>query len=136
MRVGVPSYREGTGNRQTELNPQPSGQSDPQIPPPQPARRRNQPGIISKGFLNGSATSLPQPPYPRAARAVRAAGTVSVQVTVDEDGNVISASAAGGHPLLRQAAVGAARRAKFRPTLLSGQPVKVTGIIVYTFTAQ
>lgn len=94
------------------------------------------PKIINKGVVNGSAVSLPAPPYPPAARAVRADGIVSVRVTIDEDGNVISATAVGGHPLLQQAAVTAARKARFRPTLLSGTPVKVTGIITYNFVAQ
>jgi hypothetical protein len=49
---------------------------------------------------------------------------------------VISASAVSGHPLLRQAAEQAARESKFSPTMLSGQPVKVTGIVVYNFIAQ
>ena len=121
----------------------PTTEEEPPPPPPKPTptpkpepTKAPVPKIISKGVVNGSAISLPKPPYPPAAKAVRAAGTVSVQVTIDENGNVISASAAGGHPLLQQAAVGAARQAKFRPTLLSGTPVKVTGIITYNFVAQ
>lgn len=100
------------------------------------SNRRAPPKTISGGVLNGKAISLPQPPYPPAARAVKASGAVSVQVTVDEDGNVESASAMSGHPLLRAAAVQAARQAKFRPTLLSGQPVKVTGVVTYNFSLQ
>jgi protein TonB len=83
--------------------------------------------------LNGKATSLPKPAYPPAARAVRASGAVSVQVLIDENGNVVSASAVSGHALLKAAAVQAARGAKFSPTKLSGQPVKVSGIITYNF---
>ena len=91
------------------------------------------PKTISGGVVNGKATNLVKPPYPAAARAVRAAGAVNVQVTIDENGNVISASAVSGHPLLRAAAVSAARSSKFSPTMLSGQAVKVTGVIVYNF---
>ena len=91
------------------------------------------PKTISGGVVNGKATNLVKPPYPAAARAVRAAGAVNVQVTIDESGNVISASAVSGHPLLRAAAVQAARSSKFSPTMLSGQAVKVTGVIVYNF---
>ncbi len=91
------------------------------------------PKQISGGVINGKATSLPKPPYPPAARAVRASGTVTVQVLVDESGNVVSASAISGHPLLRAAAASAARGAKFNPTLLSGQPVKVSGVLTYNF---
>jgi len=91
--------------------------------------------MISGGILNGKAISLPHPEYPQAAAAVRASGAVSVQVTIDENGNVISAAAASGHPLLRAAAESAAREAKFSPTLLSGNPVKVSGILTYNFAA-
>lgn len=90
----------------------------------------------SLGVINGKARSLPTPPYPPAARAVRAGGDVNVQVTIDEAGNVISARAVSGHALLRQSAESAARSAKFTPTLLSNQAVKVTGIIVYKFAMQ
>ncbi len=102
-------------------------------PPPPPPKPKPVPKQISGGVLNGKATSLPKPPYPPAARAVRASGAVSVQVLIDESGDVISATAVSGHPLLRAAAVAAARGAKFSPTQLSGQPVKVSGVITYNF---
>ncbi len=92
------------------------------------------PKTISGGVLNGKAQNLPIPEFPAAAKAVRASGAVNIKVTIDEDGSVSEASAVSGHPLLRQAAVNAARQAKFAPTQLSGYPVKVTGIIVYNFT--
>lgn len=88
---------------------------------------------ISGGVLNGKAISLPKPAYPAAARAERARGTVNVQVTIDEQGNVVSASAISGHELLRSAAVEAAKKSKFSPTMLEGVPVMVTGVIVYNF---
>lgn len=90
---------------------------------------------ISGGVLNGKAISLPKPAYPPIAKAAKAAGTVVVQVVVDERGNVISAHAVSGNPILRTAAVEAARGAKFSPTKISGQPVKMTGVITYNFVA-
>lgn len=93
------------------------------------------PKTLSGGIVNGKAYSLPQPVYPAEALAVRAAGSVVVQVLIDEGGNVISATAVSGHPLLRAAAVEAAKEAKFAPTRLSGQPVKVAGVITYNFVA-
>ena len=93
----------------------------------------NVPQKISGGVLNGKANSLPSPAYPAAARAVKASGTVNVQVTIDENGDVVSASAVSGHPLLRRAAEQAAREAKFAPTMLQGVPVSVTGIVIYNF---
>lgn len=91
---------------------------------------------ISKGVINGTATNLPKPIYPPAAKQVRASGAVHVQVLIDEKGSVVSAAAVSGHALLRAAAVQAAKSAKFTPTQLSNQPVKVTGVIVYNFVAQ
>jgi protein TonB len=104
-------------------------------PPPPPPVKKEVPKQISGGVLNGKAISLPKPAYPPAAKAVRASGSVSVQVLIDENGSVVSASAVSGHPLLRAAAVGAARSARFSPTKLSGQPVKVSGVITYNFVA-
>lgn len=104
-------------------------------PPPAPAPTPPR-APISGGVLNGKAISLPKPAYPPIARQAHAAGTVVVQVVIDENGNVISARAVSGHPLLQAVAVGAARQARFSPTKLSGQPVKVTGVITYNFVAQ
>jgi protein TonB len=105
-------------------------------PPPPPEEKPKPRAPISGGVLNGKAISLPKPSYPPIARAAHAAGTVVVQVLIDENGSVVSASAVSGHPLLINAAVSAARQARFSPTKLSGQPVKVTGVIQYNFVAQ
>jgi len=105
---------------------------DEEAPPPR-ATPKPVPKMISGGVLNGKATSLPKPAYPPAARAVHAQGACSVQVVISETGSVISASAVSCHPLLKAAAEGAARGAHFSPTLLSGQPVKVSGVITYNF---
>jgi protein TonB len=124
--------------------PTPAPQSSPTIMdvPPTPAVGTSPTSVpveenvrtISGGVLNGKAVSLPQPDYPPAAKAVHASGTVNVQVAVNTSGGVESATAVSGHPLLRAAAVAAARQAKFSPTLLAGKPVKVTGVVTYKFT--
>jgi TonB family protein len=89
---------------------------------------------VSGGVLNGAALALPPPSYPDAARRMRQTGLVQVEVVVDENGKVISARALSGPASLRDVAVEAAHRARFSPTKLSGQPVKVTGQINYNFT--
>jgi TonB family protein len=91
---------------------------------------------ISGGLLNSKAISLPKPAYPPIAKQAHASGTVVVRVLVDEKGNVVSARAMSGHPLLRAASEAAARGAKFSPTKANGKPVKVLGIIKYDFTAE
>jgi len=109
---------------------------EPEPPPPTPTPRPKPTAPISQGVLNGKAISKPQPPYPPIAKAARASGTVVVAIIVDESGRVTSAHATSGHPLLQQAAVSAAYQARFTPTLLSGQPVKVSGFITYNFVLQ
>lgn len=91
---------------------------------------------VSGGVLNGKAVNLPAPDYPDFAKRSRISGVVSVEVVIDESGKVISAKASSGPGMLQGAAVNAALRAKFSPTLLSGQPVKVTGFINYNFALQ
>ena len=103
------------------------------VPEPPPAIKTVPKAPKSGGVVNGKATYLPKPPYPAPAKAVGAEGIVNVQVTIDEKGNVISSKAVSGHPLLRGAAEAAASRARFSTTLLTGVPVKVTGIIVFNF---
>lgn len=93
----------------------------------------NQKPVVSGGVIEGKAISKPAPPYPPIAKTARAQGTVVVQITVDEEGKVISAKATSGHPLLRASAESAARQARFTPTLVAGKPVKVTGTISYNF---
>jgi outer membrane biosynthesis protein TonB len=88
---------------------------------------------VSLGVINGKASNLPKPAFTAAAKAVGANGAVSVQVSIDENGNVTSVKAVSGHPLLRAASENAAKNAKFTQTFLSGQPVKVTGVIIYNF---
>jgi TonB family protein len=88
---------------------------------------------ISGGVLNGKAISLPKPDYPADARAAGIDGVVVVQVTVDEQGNVVDARPVSGPLQLQQSASAAALLARFSPTLLMGEPVRVTGVIVYNF---
>ena len=93
-------------------------------------------GLLHAGVLNGMAISLPKPPYPAIAISAHVSGSVRVSVLIDENGNVISATAVSGHPSLRAAAVEAARGARFGPTLHGGKPVKVSGILVYNFVGK
>lgn len=97
------------------------------------AKAETGPNTVSGGVLNGKAKSMPAPEYPPAAKAVSASGAVSVQITIDEEGKVVSATAVSGHPLLRSAAQTAALEAKFSPTFLAGNPVKVSGVLTYNF---
>lgn len=107
-----------------------------EAPPPPPPKPTPPKAPISGGVLNGKAIRLVQPPYPAIARSAHASGQVKIQIVIDENGNVISATPVSGHPLLQGAAAAAARQSKFTPTKLSGMPVKVSGVIIYNFVAQ
>lgn len=140
---GVPNGR-GTGTGPGSPNgngtvASNTGEKDVEPPPvmekkPVVEEKKQTPPVVRSSLLNGKATSLPKPAYPAPAIAVNAGGEVSVQVLLDENGNVISAQAVSGHPMLKQSAVQAARNAKFSPTILNGQKVRVTGLIVYKFS--
>lgn len=115
------------------VQPQMNGQGNSAKPKPTPQPTPQPKTVVSGGVLNGKAISKPQPAYPPIAKAAKASGTVTVKVLVNEDGEVVSARAVGGHPLLQQASVDAAYQAKFAPTIVSGQKVKVSGVLTYNF---
>jgi protein TonB len=119
----------GTGGRQVVQPPQVVIPDQPP-PPPDPPKP---PPVISKGVITSQAISLPRPVYPEIAKRMRIQGSVNVQVLVDVDGRVISAKAVSGSPFLIPEAQKAALQARFSPTLLSKQPVKVSGVITYNF---
>jgi protein TonB len=122
---GVPG---GTGNT-------PAVDIDTPPPPPAATPKPEPPKVlkVSIGVLQGKIISLPKPNYPPIAKQLRLQGQISVQVLIDEHGRVVSAKALGGHQILVNAAEASATQARFSPTLLSNQPVKVSGVIIYNF---
>lgn len=111
--------------------PQPSPQGDATRTP-----ATNQPAAepAEVGSLVGRAAQTVAPTYPQTARAARVSGRVTVFLLVDERGNVEAVRRSEGPELLRRAAEDAARRWKFRPTVINGQPARVTGSIQFNFT--
>ena len=107
-----------------------------EIPPPPLEVKKPAPQILHKKVINGEAVELPKPPYPVLAKVNRIQGAVSVQVLIDENGKVISAHAVSGNVFLTAEAVRAAYRARFSPTKIGDQPVKVSGTITYNFVLQ
>ena len=128
--AGTPSGPAPPGSGRVVVPPAQVTLPDQPPPPPDPPKP---PRTISKGVITGLAISLPKPNYPPMARQIRLQGQVSVQVLVDEFGKVVSAKALSGHPLLTVEAQRAAMQARFAPTKLNDQPVKVSGVITYNF---
>ncbi len=114
----------------TEVYPPP-----PPVPSAAPDAPPAPPKIVRKsgGVLAGSAIKRANPSYPQEAQDAKVTGAVVVEITVNEEGNVVSARAVSGHPLLRDAAVEAARQWQFTPTQLQGEAVKVVGTLTFNF---
>ena len=115
----------GTGNTPVQIDTPP--------PPPAPNPTPSVPRILKISVvLNSKAISLPKPIYPQLAKQTGIQGVVSVQVLIDETGEVVQAKGTG-HPLLVPEAQKAAMQARFSPTIVTDQPVKVSGVITYNF---
>jgi TonB family protein len=132
----------------TEIGDAPPGSEKPEPPkleskPNTPSQTQTRPSETSGqsegvaptegGILNSKALELPAPKYPAEARRVHEFGEVQVKVLVDETGKVISAEAIFGPDSLRQAAVDAAKLARFAPRVVDGITVRVSGILTYDF---
>ena len=113
---------------------EPAVKTENTSPPVEPVKTT--PKTIISNMIASQAVSLPKPDYPIIAKQARVQGPVNVQILVDENGKVISAHAVKGNGMLLRAAEDAARRARFTPTLLNSQPVKVQGVITYNFMLQ
>ena len=88
---------------------------------------------MAVGSLAGKARQRVSPTYPVLARTARVSGVVTVYLVVNEKGEVESVERAEGPAQLQQAATDAARRWKFTPTVIDGQPVRVTGYLSFNF---
>ena len=130
------SEKPETPKPESKPNPSPQPQTQTQQQQPVTSGQTEAVAPTEGGILNSKAIQLPAPKYPDEAKKIHAFGQVQVQVLVDETGKVISAEAMFGPESLRQAAVEAARLARFKPAMVNGAAVKVSGILTYDFTAQ
>ncbi len=104
--------------------------------PPEPVVKPPKTERVTSQVLSSKAVNLPQPPYPIIAKQAHVQGPVNIQILVSEEGKVISAQVVSGNAMLSSAARDAALRARFTPTILNGQPVKIQGVITYNFVLQ
>jgi periplasmic protein TonB len=101
-------------------------------PPPKPLRTKAIP-VVSK-VQEAKLLVRIEPAYPDLAIRARISGTVILQVTVDEEGNVADIQVLSGRPMLNEAALEAVRQWKYSPTLLNGEPVSVVATVNVVFT--
>ena len=132
MRVKYTDYKVGRGKvtitELEEVKPENQAANSDNRPRPR--------APVESGNLNDKATELPKPIYPGEARKAHIAGQVKVRVIVDETGRVMSADIVSGPKQLWMAAIEAARKARFQPTLMGDTAVKITGILTYDFVEE
>jgi TonB family protein len=136
-KASSPNHTTDTGARKatntpTENIPPVAKSSTPANAPAESPASSNRP--VEIGSLIEKATQRVNPTYPQVAKTTRITGVVKVYLEIDEKGSVVSVQRADGPQMLRQAATDAARRWKFRPTVVGGQPVRVQGHINFNFT--
>lgn len=108
----------------------------PAAPPAQgSATNKSEPAQpVEVGSLHTKIVEKVAPAYPASAKSARVSGKVTVFLQLDEKGAVQSVKRTDGPEMLRRAAEDAARRWKFRPTVIDGQPVRVSGYVSFNFT--
>ena len=89
--------------------------------------------FLNIGSLLDQASQKVNPSYPAFAKSAHVTGIVRVDLVIDEKGSVVSAQSTTGPPMLRQAAIDASTRWKFRPTIRDGKPVSVAGFLNFNF---
>lgn len=82
-----------------------------------------------------SLLKIVKPIYPEAGRAEGLSGSVQLEVSVDEDGEVDSVKTLNGHPLLADAASSAVRRWRYQAAVVGGKPVRSTTTVKLNFKA-
>jgi len=136
---GAPSWI-GVG-REGRAFGAPDANGPPPPPPPTPTPvikpaatpASDQVVRLTSMLTQGRALRRVQPPYPTIARQVKAQGSVQIQIRISESGEVTDAIVLSGHPLLRDAALQAAKQWLFQPTELNGRPTPAIGVITFNF---
>ena len=103
-----------------------------------PRRGERPPPIIRVGG-NVQAQQLiskPPPPYPPEARDNGIQGTVRMRVLIGLDGSVLRLVLENGPPELAPAALSAARRWRYKLTLLNGKPCYIISLVDVNFVLQ
>ena len=95
---------------------------------------RPPPAAAPDAFVEPEALRVPQPVYPRAARAARQAGRVQVCFTLDERGRVLTpAVRASSDDVFNEPVLAAIGAARFSPARVGNQPVRSTACRTFRF---
>jgi protein TonB len=89
---------------------------------------------VSGGVTEGNKLFAPQPVYPPIARTARVQGAVVLAAVISKQGTIENLRVISGNGMLVGAAMDAVKQWKYKPYLLSGEPVEVETTITVNFT--
>jgi protein TonB len=89
---------------------------------------------ISGGVAAGNLLQQTRPVYPPIAKAARVQGTVVLQATISKTGTITGLRVVSGPAMLQGSALDAVRTWRYRPYLLSGEPVEVETTVNVIFS--
>jgi periplasmic protein TonB len=123
----------------------PTGEGDNETPPPTntvaekpktlptPTDTPVSGSPIQVGSLKEYALRIVSPTYPPIAKNMRIIGTVKIDFTVDEKGDVTAIQSSSGPDMLKRAAIDALKKWKFKPFERDGQITKASGFVTFNF---
>ena len=126
----VVSGPNGTGSASSG-SPATASTNVPSMPAPKGTVRST-----SVGMMAGSEMFTPAPSYPVSAAQAHVQGQVKLQAAIDRDGNVAAARVISGPPQLRDAALDAVQRWRYRPFVSDGHTTPVNTTVVMDFELQ
>ncbi len=101
----------------------------------QPAQKTPRKIMVSAGVMAANKISGTTPVYPAEAKKARVQGTVTLTVTIDEEGIPTEIQAKeSSSPMLTQSAIDAVRDWRWKPYLLNGNPVEVESEVNVIYT--
>jgi len=89
--------------------------------------------VVSQGVSLGMLQSQVEPVYPMIARRARVQGRVTLRAVISAQGTIESLQVIDGHPMLVSAALDAVKQWRYKPYMLSGQPVEVETTVFVNF---
>lgn len=113
---------------------------EPAIAPPKalsvPRVAAKKPDACTTTLRKPVPLSVPKPEYPSGVRDFSGSGKVRIKLTVDQEGRVVSAEILSGmRDEFNEAALAAARRARFEPGTQCGNPVTASFTIAMRFSS-
>jgi TonB family protein len=109
---------------------------DARHPPLPPGNRELNPVVVSEKEQQMRLIRKIDPKYPEEAKAMCLSGKMVLTLTIDENGNVTAIEAAGGQPLLEEAAIKAVGRWKYTPKLVNGETLPVITTVTVNFSCK